>query len=61
MKKLDINTNDYISLKKCVSDGTKTKELEILAQVISSEDKLSKMTSSASPIIRGYESSGHVQ
>jgi hypothetical protein len=46
MKKLNVNNNDYISLKRSVSDGRKTKELEILAQVISSEHKLSKMTPS---------------
>ncbi len=46
MKKLKIYNNDYINLKKTVSNGTDTKELQVLAQVISSEHKLSKMTSS---------------
>jgi hypothetical protein len=55
MKKIKVGDNAYINLKKIVSNGKETKELQVLAQVISSEHKLSKMTSSDAKALKPGE------
>lgn len=45
LKKMKIKANDYVKLKNTITNGTETLDLEILAQIINSEDNLSKMNS----------------
>ncbi|MGI0010973.1 MAG: hypothetical protein ACREAE_06210 [Nitrosopumilaceae archaeon] len=43
MKQLKIRTDDYVNLKNTIHNKDETIDLEIFAQVIRSEHKLSKM------------------